>query len=373
MAKNIAKSIINDLLQTAEISINGSQPWDIQVHNEQFYQHILNQGSLGLGESYIDAWWDCAALDILFARILRANVQNHIKTNKWLALKIALAKIMNVQNKKQAFHVGKTHYDLGNDLFTSMLDSRMNYTCGYWKNAKTLDEAQLAKLELVCQKLKLEPGMRLLDIGCGWGALAKYAATKYQANVVGVTVSRNQLEYATQNCAGLPVEIRYQDYRDITGTFDRVVSLGMFEHVGHLNYRHYMQIVSNCLKDEGIFLLHTIGSNKTVFRADEWITKYIFSTGMLPSIAQIGETSEDFFIMEDWQNFGIYYDNTLMAWQQNFTRHWDTLKSHYDERFYRMWNYYLLSCAGNFRARAMQVWQIVFSKGGVNEAYQASR
>src|SRR3990167_10341726 len=310
---------------------------------------------------------------MFFDRVLTAHLENKIKKNTRLLFKFLIFKLVNLQTKRRALDVGKKHYDIGNVLFEKMLDSRMNYTCGYWKNAQNLDEAQLAKLELTCQKLKLEPGMRLLDIGCGWGALAKYAATKYQVNVVGVTVSRNQLEYATQHCAGLPVEIRYQDYRDITGTFDRVVSLGMFEHVGHLNYRHYMQIVSKCLKDEGTFLLHTIGSNKTVFHTDEWITKYIFSTGMLPSIAQIGETSEDFFIMEDWQNFGIYYDNTLMALQQNFTLHWDTLKSRYDERFYRMWNYYLLSCAGSFRERAMQVWQIVFSKGEVNGAYQASR
>ncbi|EKD53977.1 MAG: hypothetical protein ACD_60C00134G0005 [uncultured bacterium] len=373
MTNSIAKSLVTDSLQKIGIEINGTRPSDIQVHNEDFYARLVREGSLGLGEMYMDGWWDSAALDVFFDRLIRADLESQIKKNNRLLFKALIAKLINLQPKKRAFQVGKTHYDLGNNLFKATLDPSMSYTCGYWKEAKNLEEAQQAKLKLVCQKLKLQPGMRILDIGCGFGALAKYAAETYGVSVVGITVSKNQFEYAKQNCTGLPIEIRYQDYREMKEKFDRVVSLGMFEHVGHLNHRHYMQIVSTCLSEGALFLLHTIGSNKTVFQADEWITKYIFSTGMLPSIAQIGKASEDFFIMEDWQNFGAYYDNTLMAWNENFTKNWPNLKKEYDERFYRMWRYYLLLCAGGFRARGMQLWQIVFSKGGIKGVYQAPR
>ena len=372
MIKNIQKSLILEILQDAGIAINGNNPGDIKIYNEQFYSRILREGSLALGETYMDLWWDCNDLDVFFERLILAHSEKKIKKNIRLLIKMAIAKMINLQTKKRALMVGRKHYDLGNDLFQCMLDSNMNYTCGYWKNASTLDEAQLAKLDLVCRKLQLKPGMRVLDIGCGWGALAKYAAEKYQVEVTGVTISIQQYEYAKENCKNLPIEIRFQDYRETSGNFDRIVSLGMFEHVGHLNYRHYMQIANNLLKSDGIFLLHTIGSNISVTKADEWIAKYIFPNGMLPSIAQIGKASEDLFIMEDWHNFGADYDKTLMAWNQNFKKHWEELKTKYDEHFYRMWNYYLLMCAGIFRARDMQLWQIVFSKG-IPGGYEAPR
>ena len=373
MKNNSAKNIITELLNLAEVTVNGNLPWDIQVHNEEFYSRILHHGSLGAGESYMDGWWDCARLDDFFDHINRADLENKVKKNKRIMFHLFLAKFLNQQTKNRAKKVANMHYDLGNELFQAMLDSRLNYTCGYWKTATTLEQAQLHKLDLVCQKLQLKPGMRVLDIGCGWGALAKHAAEKYNVNVVGVTISKNQAELAKQTCAGLPIEIRLQDYRDIQGTFDRVVSLGMFEHVGHLNYRRYMEIANKCLAADGLFLLHTIGSNKTVFAADEWITKYIFSHGMLPSIAQIGKASEDFFVMEDWHNFGADYDRTLLSWHENFTRAWPQLQNTYNERFRRMWEYYLLLSAGGFRARAMQLWQIVFSKNGLRGGYYAPR
>ncbi len=373
MKKNMAKSIITELLHDAGIAINGNQPGDIKVYNEAFYSQVVRGGSLALGEMYMNSWWDCQALDVFFERLMLTHSEEKIKKSMRLMLKLAFAKIINFQTKKRAFLVGEKHYDIGNDLFQCMLDREMNYTCAYWKNATTLDEAQLAKLDLVCRKLQLKPGMRLLDIGCGWGALAKYAAQHYHVEVVGVTISTEQCEHAKENCKNLPVEIRLQDYRDLSGKFDRIVSLGMFEHVGHLNYRTYMEIVRKLLTDDGIFLLHTIGSNTSVTYADEWISHYIFPNGMLPSIAQIGKATEKLFVMEDWHNFGAYYDKTLMAWHDNFNNAWETLKGKYDERFYRMWNYYLLMCAGVFRARDAQLWQIVFSKNGIPGGYEAPR
>lgn len=367
------KSIITRLLNSADIETNGERPWDITVHNEAFYPRLLNKHSLGLGESYVDGWWDSERLDMFFDKVFRGQLESQLKRNKWLMLQLFFAKIRNLQTPAKAFIVGKKHYDLGNDLFQAMLDKRLTYTCGYWKNAKNLDEAQTNKLELSCQKLWLKPGMRVLDIGCGWGSFAKYAAENYGVEVVGVTISKEQYQYAKENCRNLPVDIRLQDYRDINEKFDRVVSLGMFEHVGYLNYDTYMDVARNALKEDGIFLLHTIGTNYTTIPADPWITKYIFPNGMLPSIALIGKALEKRFVMEDWHNFGADYDKTLMAWHENFNAHWDELKNRYDERFRRLWNYYLLSCAGSFRAREIQLWQIVLTKTGIKGGYTVTR
>jgi cyclopropane-fatty-acyl-phospholipid synthase len=370
MNQKTAQKIATELFALAGIVPNGKEDWDLQIHNDNFYARVLKDGSLGLGETYMDGWWDCSHLDQFFDRIMRADLENKVKSNHWLWPKLLLFKLINHQSKHRALEVGVKHYDLGNDLFKSMLDSRMNYTCGYWANADNLDDAQENKLELSCQKLMLKPGMRILDIGCGFGAFAKYAAENYGVNVVGITISKEQYEFAQQNCAGLPVEIRFQDYREVNERFDRIISLGMFEHVGYLNYQTYMQKVHDCLEEDGLFLLHTIGSNITTTMCDPWIAKYIFPNGMLPSMMQISNASEGLFIMENWANFGAYYDYTLMAWDGRFEQSWEQLKAHYDERFYRMWRYYLLACAGGFRARGMQLWQIVFSKKGLYGGYQ---
>lgn len=368
-----SKNIITELLNKAGIDINGQKPWDLQVHNDDFYNRVLRDYSLGLGESYIDGWWSCEKPDQFFDRMLSGKLTYQVKQNLGLKFRILAAKLFNLQTKQLSLDVGKQHYDLGNDLFKNTLDKNLNYTCGFWETANNLDDAQIHKMDLTCQKLFLKPGMRVLDIGCGFGSLAKYAAEHYGAKVVGVTISQQQYEYAKENCRDLPVEIRFQDYRDVNETFDRVVSLGMFEHVGHLNYATYMDVVHRNLEDDGLFLLHTIGSNQSVVMADPWITKYIFPHGMLPSISQIGKAIEKRFIMEDWHNFGADYDKTLMAWYKNFNANWEQLKNKYNDRFRRMWNYYLLSCAGAFRAREMQLWQIVLSKKGVRGGYSVTR
>jgi cyclopropane-fatty-acyl-phospholipid synthase len=254
-----------------------------------------------------------------------------------------------------------------------MLDKRMIYSCGYWDTASTLDEAQEAKLDLVCRKLNLQPGMRVLDIGCGWGGTAKFAAEQYEVEVVGITVSEQQAKFGKELCRGLPLDIRLQDYRNITGTFDRVLSIGMFEHVGYKNYTTFMHKVRRLLKDKGLFLLQTIGGNKSVTKNDPWIERYIFPNSMLPSAKQICSAIEGVFVLEDWHSFGAHYDKTLMHWFRNFHEGWDTLKEYYDEQFYRMWKYYLLSCAGSFRASSNQLWQLVLSPKGVLGGYRTPR
>lgn len=368
-----ARVRIEELLSIAGIHINGKNPWDMQVYNEAFFTNALFGGSLRVGEAYVDRWWDCLKLDEFYHRILRVRIQDHLYKNLGELVNIILRRIFNFQNLSMAKRFVKHHYDLGNDLFTKMLDERLVYTCAYWKDADTLDAAQERKLDLTCLKLKLQPGMNVLDIGCGWGSFAKFAAEKYGVKVTGVTISEAQAKFGRKLCAGLPVDILLLDYRLLRGKYDRIVSLGMFEHVGYKNYYAYMETVHRCLADDGLFLLHTIGGNITTTWTDPWLNRYIFPGSMLPSIQQIGKAIEGLFIMEDWHNFSADYDKTLMAWHHNFTINWNQLKDRYDERFYRMWSYYLLSCAGSFRARKNQLWQIVLSKNGIPGGYGSIR
>jgi len=367
------KKIARDLLKSAGITINGSKAYDIQVYNDDFYGRVLAKGALGLGESYMDGWWDAKKLDQFFEKILKANLEKTVKGDFGIILKSFLSIIINAGREARAFNIGKKHYDIGNDIFQAMLDKRMVYTCGYWKNAKNLDQAQVDKLDLVCRKIGLKMNQTILDIGSGWGSFIKYAAEVYGAKCVGLTVSQEQKLLADKLNQGVLAETRLEDYRKIKQKFDHVVSLGMFEHVGYKNYRTYMQTVHKSLKDKGLFLLHTIGGNVSTTHTDAWMNRYIFPDGMIPSIQQIGKSIEGLFVMEDWHNFGPDYDKTLMAWHNNFEKNWHKLKANYDERFHRMWRYYLLSCAAGFRTRKMQLWQIVMSKSGDTSSYQSVR
>jgi len=371
MKESKAKKVVQKILDPSDVQINGSRPWDIQIHNLKFYERVLSGGPLALGESYMDGWWDCEALDQFFDRILEDRLDKKVKTNAILFLWVMLkAKIINAQNRSKAYIIGKRHYDFGNNLFSIMLDRGLNYSCGYWKKAKTLDDAQEAKLDLICRKIGLRSGMKVLDIGCGWGGFAKYAAEKYGANIHGITVSREQVKFANKFCQGLDVIIELKDYRELKEKFDHIVSIGMFEHVGCRNYRTFMKVVHRCLKADGLFLLHTIAGNTSVNSTDSWTNKYVFPNSMQPSAKQITSATEGLFVLEDWHSFGQYYDKTLMGWHNNFIKNWTKLKDVYDERFYRMWTYYLLSCAGSFRSRKNQVWQIVFSKKGIKGGYR---
>jgi cyclopropane-fatty-acyl-phospholipid synthase len=367
------RGIIQKTLEPAGIAIDGPNPWDIRINNEQFFKRVLCEGSLGLGESFMQGWWDCDCLDEFFCRLMPLRPEETVKGNLLLQFNILKAVVWNQASRSRAFTVGEKHYDLGNELFKRFLDKRMVYSCGYWNHAGNLDEAQEAKLELICQKLGLLPGEKVLDIGCGWGSFGVYAAERYGVNVVGITVSREQADLAKEFCAGLPVEIRLKDYREVNEQYDHIVSIGMFEHVCYKNYRKFMEIVHTCLKDDGLFLLQTIGNNYSKVTVDSWFGKYIFPNSMIPSMKQISESIEKLFIIEDWHNFGHYYDPTLMSWFDNFNRNWNELRGLYDDLFYRMWKYYLLSCAGTFRARGLQVWQIVLSKHGVPGGYTPVR
>jgi cyclopropane-fatty-acyl-phospholipid synthase len=365
-----AREFVIDLLSRADVSLGGNSPGDIRVHNEDFYDRVIAEGSLGLGESYMDGWWDCDRLDVFFAKTMRARLDEVVKSRDQFVLYLR-SMLLNMQSRRRSQRVAQKHYNLGNAFYADMLDPGMHYTCAYWENAETLEEAQDAKCELICRKLMLKPGETILELGCGWGGFAEYAARHYGCRVTAYNIAEEQVRYARERCKDLDVEFVLDDYRSAKGRYDKVVSIGLFEHVGPKNYRTAMELAARCLKDNGLFLVHTIGRNKTYIATDPWIEKYIFPGGCLPSIQKLAESAENLFVVEHFHSFGQYYDNTLMAWYENFCKNWHKHEQQYGDRFFRMWSYYLLSCAGAFRARRNQLWQWVFSKHGVSGGYNA--
>ena len=359
-----AETEVTAIFREADVRVDGDRPWDFRVRDRRVFQRLLAERSLGFGESYMDGWWDCERLDEMMERLFRAGIGAR-RVNWRLVLQLLVAGLFNLQTRGRAAQVVDAHYDLGNELFERMLDRNMVYTCAYWAGgAQDLEAAQIAKMDLVCRKLEFARGMRVLDIGCGFGAFMKYAAETYGVSCVGYSLSRQQSEIARQRCAGLPVELVLDDYRNIRGTFDRVVSIGMFEAVGVKNFRRFFEVVQGALARDGLALVHTIGGNASQRMGDPWMDRYIFPNGMFPSIAQIGHALEGLFVMEDWHNFGPSYPLTLREWNRRFQAAWPDLARVHPPHFKRMWEFYLLACAGGFAARSWQLWQLVLSHPG---------
>jgi len=365
------------LLESADVVVHGGRPWDPVVVNDRLYRRVATRGLTGLGDAYVDGWWECEALDQMFERCLRADLPARLRFTWPVLRRYALERLFNLQKPASARRNAGSHYNRGNDLFERMLDRRLVYSCGFWEGASTLDEAQENKLELICQKLGLRPGMRVLDIGCGWGGFAGYAAERYGCEVVGITVSQEQVTYASARYASLPVDFRLCDYREMDEPFDRVVSIGMFEHVGPKNYAAYMRVVRRCLRDNGLCLLHFFATQRPwpnlLDSEVVWVSKHVFPGFVVPTLGQVGGVVDRRFVTEDLHNFGADYYPTLMAWFDNFDRRWPELRERYSERFYRMWKYYLMLSAAAFRSRKYQLWQLVLSKHGVPGGYRSQR
>jgi cyclopropane-fatty-acyl-phospholipid synthase len=359
-----AQDICRELLANADIIVGGDRPWDIQVHDERLWSRVLRDGTLGAGEAYEEGWWDTPALDQFSDRVTRVRLGEVLRETWMIVAHVVRARLLNMQSITRSFHNGQRHYDIGNDLYEAMLGGRLLYTCAYWPNASTLDEAQDAKLDLVCRKVGLRPGMRVLDLGCGWGGFAAFAAERYQVSVTGITVAQEQVRWAHERYAHLPVDIRLDDYRNATGTYDAVVSIGLMEHVGWKNYRSYMELVDRLLAPGGVAFIHTIAGNRPRAHLDPWFDRYIFPNAVLPTLPRLTAAMEDIFICEDVHNIGEDYDLTLMAWWRNFDAAWPRLRATYGDAFYRRWKYYLLVSAGAFRSRAQQLFQIVMTRPG---------
>ena len=413
-----ARQWVKELLAHADIRLDGDRPFDIRVHDERLFDRVTAAGTLGAGEAYMEGWWDCEALDRMFARAISAGLENKVSHNL-TTLALALRHtLFNMQSRRRAPMVARRHYDFGNQLFEAMLGPNMNYSCAWWSGLEDvkkrkadgqgarngnpaqgsgvapdtlpacypqqpgarLDEAQNAKMELICEKLQLQPGMTVLDIGCGWGSLARYMAREYGCHVTGISISRNQIEWAKQReGAGdgsvSPGRITWVlgDYRELRGEFDRIVSVGMFEHVGRKNYRRYFRTARALLKPHGLFLLHTIGSISQRAGCDPWISRYIFPNGQLPTLDAIVQACHGLFVLEDCHNMGADYDPTLMAWHERFEAGLRAGAFDLTEAEARMFRYYLLSCAAAFRCRDIELWQIILSPGGVAGGYEAVR
>jgi cyclopropane-fatty-acyl-phospholipid synthase len=373
------KKLITNTLKKAGININGNNPWDIKVVDERFYEDVASRGSLGFAEGYMKGWWKTESIDKLVYKLWKSGIGKKEKFGFLIKPFFVLRRLFtNTGSEKRSAEIGEKHYDAGIDLYSQMLGKYMAYSCGYWEKAKNLDRAQLDKMEMICKKLYLKPGMTVLDVGCGFGELLIYMVEKYKVKVVGVTVSKDQYKIAKEKCKNFnsSATVLFCDYRHIPkkyGLFDRIVSVGMAEHIGWKNYRTYMKTIHKKLKENGIFLLHTIGIDKESITTDPFIDKYIFPGSIIPSEKRLIRSMRELFVLQDWHNFGADYDKTLMAWFNNFQKNWGLIKNKYDNNFYRMWKFYLLSCAGAFRAEYVQLWQIVVTKKGAGVKYRSTR
>lgn len=366
-----SRELVERLFAAADVRLDGDRPWDLRVADDRFYDRAVRDGTLGVGESYMLRWWDCDDLDELLYRAFRAQLDERFRLGWKTAWNALRARLFNLQRRARSEQVATVHYNLSNEFYERFLGPTMAYTCGYWKDAETLDQAQRAKYDLVCRKLDLRSGDRVLEHGCGWGGFARHAAESYGCEVVAVSISEPQIAYARQLCRGLPVEVHYCDYRDQEvynprgERFDKVVSIGMCEHVGPKSYRSWFEVVDRQLKDDGRFLLHTIGSSVSRTTNDPFTQKYIFPNCVIPSLAQLTGAAEGLFTVEDYHTFWKSYYYTLREWQRAFAEHWDEIREldpKFDDRFYRMWNFYLFAGMSAARARNAELWQLIFSK-----------
>ena len=392
--------MIEKMTTLMHVSLKG-----FEVDDERVYDEIISKRNLGLGESYMKGWWDHEAIDDFVYQIVRNKPDMNMT---WmdvinLAYTYVTSYITNFQSPTRSLDVGVDHYDLGDEIYVNMLGDSMTYTCAYWKdvdiksyslprresvNTKQvklqLNLAQERKLDLICRKLKLHPGMKVLDIGCGYGSFARYASEKYGVTVTGITISNDQLAYSMKSMSSDAVDYRFMDYRDLlvdehAQQYDAVVSIGMIEHVGWQNYDEFMKVVCRTMKDDGLALVHSIVGLKNKLVGDLWVTKYIFPGGLIPSLPQLSNSVQTTsLVIEDIHNFGAHYDKTLMMWYHLFVGNLEVInkqrvengKDELTDVFVRMWRYYLLSCAGAFRARNLQLYQMVLSKKGVVGGYE---
>lgn len=370
---NRFEHIVRGLLQEADVQIGGKRKQDIHIHHPDFYRRVLAEGSLGLGESYMDEWWDANELPDFIEHVIRANLEQHVRWNQHFVWSMLLAHLSNRQSRQRSREVARKHYDQSGILPNPLLDPYNQYTCAYFDGTEDLNEAQVKKLDLICRKLQLQKEDRVLDIGCGWGGFARFAAERYGCHVTGISISEEQIAYASQFCIGLPVDIRFCDYRDLDGTFDKVLTCGMVEHVGQKNYRTLFKKIYSLLPDHGLYLLHTIGNTRSMPVGDRFLNRYIFPNGQIPSAVQIDQAREGLFSLQDFQNLSAHYPPTLLAWHRNMQSHWPELSEQYDNRFRRMFEYYLLASAGGFQADNVELWQMVLSKEGRIIDYRGTR
>jgi len=382
---NLTNSGVREFLGRVA-TVDGLNQWDPQVRDDDFFGMVAGDGMLGLGNAYVKGYWECEDLFEFFCRAIRGGLLEFMADSPVMKALMTAYRTTNRQSQTQAKKNVVAHYDRGNDLFEAFLGKTMAYTCAVWDNpldleeGETLDEAQERKLDRICQKLHLESGMRVLDIGCGWGPFMRYVAGHFEVEVVGITLSAEQIAYIEKRNGGfkhsgsLPIKAVLADFRTFdAGKFDRVLSIGMFEHVGRKNHEEYFKAVDRCLESDGLSLIHCFGkSDPRVPLIDPWTEKHIFPGMELPTVVDITTAMEGAFNLLDLEEMGQHYPKTLLAWSANFDCNWEQI-SHYGEEFRRMWRYYLLSCAAVFHVRKVLLWQVVFARKEDGQLYEPVR
>jgi cyclopropane-fatty-acyl-phospholipid synthase len=357
-----ARVIVEKAFASAGVAINGQNPCDISVKDDRFYRAVLQKGSLGLGESYMDGWWSCDDLEEMASRMIGSGLYKFSLRMPIYLLPNLRDNVFNQQSKEMSLRVADRHYAMGNEMFFGFLGKHKNYSCGYYSGTGDLDEAQRLKLDKVCKLLDLQPGDRLLDIGGGWCEFARYAATHYGCEVVSINITDEQIAFAREYCKGASVEVRKCDYRDITGRFNKIAVLAMLTHVGRKNYRKFLEIAHGALEPHGTLLIESVGGHKSHSNCEAWIDKYIFPGGVVPCLSQIDAAASGLFQRTVTDEFGSSYVLTLRAWHRNLIQAWSAHEGRYGERVRRMFEYFFLTTAGSFRARYLLHWHILLKK-----------
>jgi cyclopropane-fatty-acyl-phospholipid synthase len=348
----------------------------LNVSDDSVWYDIITKANLGIAEGYMHGKIDVDPLP-LFLSLLNDTSIGTRRKEKFDVLGMVIGAIeaptqmmgwlFNLQTKELSSRVTKQHYDAGNDLYEVMLGPSMSYTCAYWKDAENLDQAQEAKFNLIMRKLELQPGMKVADLGMGWGTAAAYMHKHGKVNVTGVSLSEKQVEWAQNNLVKDGLRFIWSDYRehcedpDIVGTYDRIYSIGMFEHIGPKNYEPFFKCIKALLKPDGLAVVHTIGEPDFVAASDQFLEKYIFPGAVIPTLPMATKAFEHHFILEDFQNFGHDYSKTLAAWHVNSLKFFRENPNAYSPEFQRMWEYYLKMCEALFELRINQLWHFVLS------------
>jgi cyclopropane-fatty-acyl-phospholipid synthase len=359
----VAAALVERALAGSEIRLDGSRAWDIRVTDDRFFASVLLRGSLGVGEAYMAGWWECGDLEELARRALVAELDSRFSVVPTSMIAAALARLRNDQSLERSRRVADQHYSMDNDLFCRFLGRYRMYSAGYFEGSDPddLDEAQRRKLDLICRKLELSGADHLLDVGGGWGELARYAAATYGCRVTSINISDEQIRFAREYCRGLPVEIVKCDYRYVQGRFDKIAAIAMFPHVGYKNHREFIRVMRDHLAPEGLLLIECTAKNVSRTHMDPWVDRYFFPGALFPSVRQIGAAIDGMFAVEDWQNFWSSYIHTLRAWNRNFQSSWPELSTRYPESTRRMFEYFFLTGAGGFHARLLNYWHILLA------------
>ena len=355
---------VRKLFSSAGVTINGDNPWDIEVNDDRFYRDVLFRGSLGLGESYLREYWRAADLEELFFRLTSSNLEQISKRLPTQLVNSSVSRLSNRQTPSRALSNAEHHYNLGNDLFFEFLGRYKNYSCGYFRDTDSLDEAQLAKMRRLCDLLELEEGDTLLDVGGGWGEFARFAAENRGCHVTSVNISDSQIRHAREYCRDANVDVVRSDYRDLRGRFSKIAVIAMFTHVGPKNYRQFMQTMHRLLQAGGRMVMETVGALTATERCEPWTDKYIFPGGIIPSPQQIESACAGLFRLRIVEEFGADYVITLRHWHRNFMAAWPRLSQRYSETTRRMFEYYLLSVAGAFRSSDLLHYHLEFDRIG---------